>query len=135
MKEKWTAPKNEGFGFGLKPEKLPTETAIRWAFEKRERFLNNAARLSLLLAPIRMKKDRKIIEFLYGKYSVTVEELFQLTESESLLKDNPPNEALRKRIERLNKHFRKEGLPLAIMKERGGRDMRDMERVWLDVLP
>ena len=125
MKAKWSVPDGvEGFGF--EPRKLPPEKAARWAVEKHEEYLNNGADLKLLLVPIGKKKDRKIVRFLYGNASATIKDLWELTEDEPLTLD-----ALRKTIDRLNRLFSRERIPLKIVKERGSKHGR--ERVWLDV--
>jgi hypothetical protein len=121
-------PKNEGFFPDLKRRKLPPDTAIRWAFQKRQSFFEDVGSLKLLLAPIGKKNQRKIVEFLFDRYSATIAELRMLTEVEPLTPD-----ALRKTIERLNKLFRKEGLNLRLDWEESHGDGLDEERVWLDV--
>ena len=134
MSAKWNVLYGiEGFGFG--PRRLPDELSARQAVEKHKRLLRDANALELLLLPIGKKKERAMVEFLYGNAGATMDDLLRLwQELQPRSAEDPYTvEAVRKAIERVNRLFRDEPIPLEIVKARSTRDRYGKNRVWLDV--
>lgn len=116
-------------GFGIIDTRLPrhpSQTGPEYAAARHKAFISGIDALKLMTLPMTGKKDSQIVNYLYRNPAATMNDLRDHTEDRILTVD-----AMRKTIERINKLFFDNQIPLMIDKKR---DDKGVEHVWLEII-
>lgn len=120
---------HEPEGFGIENTRLPrhpSQTGPEYAAARHRAFLRGIDALDLITLPMQGKKDCQVLRFLYRNPKASMDDLRDITEDRALTPD-----AIRRTIDRINRRFLDNKIPLYIDKKR---DDSGVVYVWLEII-